>query len=92
VHQGTVAQQLVPGGTVEKSHHTVRCKSLQCQRSPAMLDPTARRTGQGHRTVRCAAESNSFFPTAIFELGPIYTSPNWPFQGVGAQTTYQGIL
>jgi hypothetical protein len=32
------------------------------------------------------------FPTAIFELGPIYTSPNQPFGGVGAQATYQGIV
>jgi hypothetical protein len=32
------------------------------------------------------------FLTAIFELGPIYTSPNRPFGGVGAQSTYQGIL
>jgi hypothetical protein len=30
------------------------------------------------------------FPTTIFELGPIYTSPNRPFGGVGAQKTYQG--
>jgi hypothetical protein len=59
----------------------------------------ARRTGQAtvrypvhHRTVRCAAENSSFSPTAIFELGPIYTSPNRPFEGVGAQATYQGIL
>jgi hypothetical protein len=59
---------------------------------------TARRTGQAtvrcsvhHRTVRCAAENCSFSPTAILELGPIYTSPNQPFEGVGAQVTYQGI-
>jgi hypothetical protein len=25
VHQGTLAQWLVPGGTIEKSHHTVWC-------------------------------------------------------------------
>jgi hypothetical protein len=31
------------------------------------------------------------FPTTIFELGPIYTSPNWPFGGVGAQATFQVI-
>jgi hypothetical protein len=31
------------------------------------------------------------FPTTIFELGPIYTSPNRLFGGVGAQETYQGI-
>jgi hypothetical protein len=31
------------------------------------------------------------FPMAIFELGRIYTSPNRPFGGVGAQETYQGI-
>jgi hypothetical protein len=27
----------------------------------------------------------------LVELGPIYTSPNQPFEGVGAQATYQGI-
>jgi hypothetical protein len=32
------------------------------------------------------------FQMAIFELGPIYTSPNRPFGGVGAQETYQDIL
>jgi hypothetical protein len=28
----------------------------------------------------------------LVELGPIYTSPNQPFEGVGVQATYQGIL
>jgi hypothetical protein len=46
----------------------------------------------GHRTVRRAAEAAVFPPTAIIELGPINTSPNWLFEGVGAQATYQGIL
>jgi hypothetical protein len=32
------------------------------------------------------------FPTAIFELGPIYTLPKWPFGGVGAQATQQHML
>jgi hypothetical protein len=27
VHQGTVAQRLVPGVTVEESHRTVQCKA-----------------------------------------------------------------
>jgi hypothetical protein len=50
-----------------------------------------------HRTVRCTCpvrhrKLQNCFPTAIFELGPIYTSPNRPFGGVGAQATYQGIL
>ena len=49
-----------------------------------------------HRTVRCTCpvrrrNLQNCFPTTIFELGPIYTSPNWPFEGVGAQATYQGI-
>jgi hypothetical protein len=26
------------------------------------------------------------------ELGPIYTPPNRPFEGVGAQATYQHIV
>jgi hypothetical protein len=53
---------------------------------------TARRTRQGNQTVRCAVESSKFSPMAIIELGPIYTPPNRPFEGVGAQATYQGIL
>jgi hypothetical protein len=31
-------------------------------------------------------------PTASFKLGPIYTSPNRPFECVRAQATYQGRL
>jgi hypothetical protein len=45
-----------------------------------------------HQTIRCTTENSSFSPTAIIELGPIYTSPNQPFGGVGAQATYQGRL
>jgi hypothetical protein len=50
-----------------------------------------------HRTVWCTCpvrrrKLQNCFPTAIFELRPIYTSPNRPFRGVGAQATYQGIL
>jgi hypothetical protein len=106
VHQGTPAQRLVPGGTRRKDHRTIRCehRTVRCEK-PAAPTVTcsdrakARRTGHAtvrcpvhHRTVRCAAENNSFSPTAILELGPIYTSPNRPFEGVGAQVTYQGIL
>jgi hypothetical protein len=105
VHQRTAAQRLVPGGTRREDHRTVRCehRTVRCEKPAAPTitcsdRTTARRTGQAtmrcpvhHRTIRCAAENNSFSPTAILELGPIYTSPNWPFEGVGAQATYQGI-
>jgi hypothetical protein len=37
-------------------------------------------------------DSCSFSPMAIIELGLIYTSLNRPFEGVGAQATYHGIL
>jgi hypothetical protein len=64
-----------------------------------LTDPTASGApdrapdcGAHHWTVRCAAEAITFPPMAIIELGPIYTSPNWLFQGVGAQATYQGIV
>jgi hypothetical protein len=104
-HQGTTAQRLVPGGTRREDHRTVRCGNqiVQCAKPAAPMvtcsdRATARRTGQAtvrcpvhHRTVRCAAENCNFSPTAILELGPIYTSPNRPFEGVGAQATYQGI-
>jgi hypothetical protein len=64
VHQEIVVQHLVPGGTVEESH----------------------------RTVRCIVESSSFSATAIFELGPIYISPNRPFEEVAVQATNQHVL
>jgi hypothetical protein len=98
VHQGTPAQRLVPGGTRRKDHRTVRCEKPAAPTVTCSDRATARRTGQAtvrcpvhHRTVRCAAENSSFSPSAILELGPIYTSPNRPFVGVGAQATYQGI-
>jgi hypothetical protein len=49
-------------------------------------------SGAYHRTVRCAAESNYFSPTASFELRLIYTSPNPTFECVGAQATYEHML
>jgi hypothetical protein len=98
VHHGTAAQRLVPGGTQRKDHRTVWCEhqTVRCEKPVAPTvtcsdKATTRRTGQAtvrclvhHRTVRCAAENCSFSPTAILELGPIYTSPNRPFEGVGA--------
>jgi hypothetical protein len=84
VHQGTKAQRLVPGGTRREDHRTVRCgkpvaPTVTCSdRVPNRA--TARRTGQAkvrcpvhHRTVRCAAESSSFSPTATIVLGAINT-------------------
>jgi hypothetical protein len=66
---------------------TIRCKSLQRQRSPVVSDPTARRTGQGHRTVlclhrtvRCAAESSNFSSMARIVFGPINTTPTVHFK------------
>ena len=80
------------------AHRTVRCGKPAAPTVTCSDRATARRTGQAtvrcpvhHRTVRCAAENCSFSPTAILELGLIYTSPNRPFEGVGAQATYQGI-
>jgi hypothetical protein len=105
VHQGTPAQRLVPGGTRREDHRTVRCEhqTVRCGKACGATvtcsdRATTRRTEQAtvrcpvhHRTVRCAAENCSFSPTARMELGPIYTPPNRPFEGVGAQATYQGI-
>jgi hypothetical protein len=94
VHQGTAAQQLVPGGTRREDHRTVRCedRTVQCGKPAAPTvtcsdKATTRRTGQAtvrclvhHRTVRCAAESNNFSPTALFVLGAINTPPTVHFQ------------
>jgi hypothetical protein len=94
VHQGTTAQRLVPGGTRREDHWTVRCEdqTVRC-RKPAVPTVTcsdramARRAGHAtvrcpvhHRTVRCAAESSSFSPTALFVLGAINTPPTSHFQ------------
>jgi hypothetical protein len=94
VHQGTTAQRLVPGGTRREDHQTVRCedRTVRCGKPTAPTvtfydRATARRTGQAtvrcpvhHRTVRCAAESNSFSPTTVFVLGAINTPPTGHFQ------------
>jgi hypothetical protein len=34
-------------------------------------------------------KATELLPTASFELGPIYISPNRPFEGVAAQASYQ---
>jgi hypothetical protein len=74
VHQGTVAQWLVPGGTKERSHRTVRCDievsgvkaynangHLWCQiQRLGALDRGTGLSGAYHRTVRCVTESNIF--------------------------------
>jgi hypothetical protein len=106
VHQGIVAQRLVPSGTRETSHWTVRYDTelsgeKACSANGHLLcqiqwlgapDKGTGLSGAYHRTVRCAIETSSFSLTARFELGPIYTPHNQPFEGVGAQATYQGIL
>jgi hypothetical protein len=94
VHHRTAAQRLVPGGTRRKNHRTVRCEdqTVRCGK-PAAPTVTcsdramSRRTGHAtvhcpvhHRTVRCAAESSSFSPTALFVLGAINTPPTGHFQ------------
>ena len=97
VHPGTAAQRLVPGGTW----------SLRRQRSPALTgvgQATARRTGQAtvrcpvhHRTVRCTPDcpvcrrEQQLFSNGYNCVGGYKYTPNRPFQGVGAQATYQGI-
>jgi hypothetical protein len=67
VHQGTPAQQLVPGGTRRKDHRTVRCehRTVRCGKPAVPMvtcsdRATARHTGQAivrfpvhHWTVRC---------------------------------------
>jgi hypothetical protein len=63
--------------------------------APSSKTPTATFDDQYTWHVRCTCpvrrrKLQNCFPTAIFELGPIYTSHNRPFGGVGAQETYQG--
>jgi hypothetical protein len=69
VHQGTVAQRLVPGGTRREDHRTVRCehRTVRCEKPAAPTvtcsdRATVRRTRQAtvrcpvhHWTVRCIA-------------------------------------
>jgi hypothetical protein len=87
VHLGTAAQRLVPSGTRRQDHRTIRCedRTVRCGKPAAPTvtcsdRATARRTGQAtvrcsmhQRTVRCAAESSNFSPTALFVLGAINT-------------------
>jgi hypothetical protein len=47
------------------------------------------RSGAKQRMIRCDTERSIFSTTNIIELGPIYTSPNRPFERVGAQETCQ---
>jgi hypothetical protein len=94
VHQGIIAQRLVPGGTRREDHRTVRCDDRTVRygkpAAPTVTysdRATARRTGQAtvrcpvhHRTVRCDTERSSFSPTALFVLGAINTPPTDHFQ------------
>jgi hypothetical protein len=83
---------------MKESHRTVRCKANSA--NGHLLDPTA--SGAPDRSLDCLVpttglpsvpqRSNNFSPTTSFELEPIYTPPNWPFGGVGAQATYQYML
>jgi hypothetical protein len=45
------------------------------------------------RTIRCARRQKAiaFCPAAIWGVGAYKNHPNRPFQGVGAQATYQSI-
>jgi hypothetical protein len=67
---------------------------LQHKWSPTVSDPTARCTGLSGASTGLSGvlQSSNFSPTARIELEPIYTPPNQPFQGVGAQATYEGIV
>jgi hypothetical protein len=105
VHQGTPAQRLVPDGTQREDHQTVRCEhqTVRCGKAYGPTVTCSDRATLGapdmlQCAVRCTTRLSgvpqrtaAFSPTAILELGPIYTSPNRPFEGVGAQATYQGI-
>jgi hypothetical protein len=96
VHQRTVAQRLVSGGTMKESHQTVRCKAARANGHlqptnpmgsgrPDCLVPTTKLSGVLQR-------SNNFSSMASFELEPIYTPPNRSFEGLGAQAIYQHVL
>jgi hypothetical protein len=76
-------------------HQTVRCSMFD---APSSKAPTA--TFNGTRGMYGAPldspvhrrKLQNWFPTTIFELGPIYISYNQSFEGVGAQATYQEKL
>jgi hypothetical protein len=94
VHQGTVAQRLVPGGTRREDHRTVRCEdwTIRCGKPAAPTvtcsdRATARRTGQAtvrcpvhHRTVRCAAEKQQLFSNGSICVGGYKYTPTGHFQ------------
>jgi hypothetical protein len=88
----TVAQRVAPGGNVEENHRSVRCKAAHANGHMPASDPTT--SGASDRAPDCPVpttglsympqRSSSFSPTVSFVLGPIYTSPNRPFEGVEA--------
>jgi hypothetical protein len=96
VHQGIAAQRLVPGGTGLSGARLTRDNGhLQRSYPTASGHRTSHRTtrcGAYHQTVPYATESNNFSSMAIFELGPIYTSPNQPSGGRRCHHSPEAIL
>jgi hypothetical protein len=74
------------------AHRTVRCAMSGAPSSEAPTASTRGMSGAPPDSPVRRRKLQNCFPTTIFELWPIYTSPNRPFGGVGAQATYQGIL
>jgi hypothetical protein len=74
VHQGIVVQRLVPGGIVEESHQTVRCKADMRQRSPAMV------ISNGYRAPDCPVcrREQQFFSNGYIWVGAYiyFTQPS----------------
>jgi hypothetical protein len=89
VHQGTVAQWLVPGGTIEETHQIIWCNTrlsgakltastITCNRQIQLL--VAHRIGHRLSVPTTGLSSvpqraRNFLKTTIYELGSIYTPP-----------------
>jgi hypothetical protein len=95
VHQGTIAQWLVLGGTRREDRRIVRCedRTVRCedrtarQRSPALTDQRLGAPDKEQYTIWCTTglsgvtvESSSFPQMATFVLGAINTPPTGHFQ------------
>jgi hypothetical protein len=68
IHQGTVAQRLVPGGTMEESHRTVRCKANTTNDHLQLTDPTV--SGAPDRAPDCPVPTTGL--SGVLQRAPAF--------------------
>jgi hypothetical protein len=91
VHLGVAVQRLVPCGTVEKRPPDCPVWKACAPTVTCGVSQTARRTGQVAPDCPVCRREQQLFSNDLFCVGGYKYTPNRPFQGVRAQSTYQGI-